>query len=800
MKTIKIIALFYLLLLSGGFTFAQSGGGCYAAQVIAPPQPLGLGQPSPGAIVRVCSSTATGTPCSPLTPGGLFSDTTLLTPISNPFTADQNGNYNFCASNGNYLVQTFPQTGTTYSFVVTVGIAPSGSYTFSGNNVFTGTNQFSGIELSDTLCTGSLAGFSVLCATSSGPEVSINGAGFLFMPTIAGDIGGTSASPTVTSAHITGGTVNTMARFNASSNLVPSACTDNGSTVACTEPISSTGDMSGATGTFSGSVTAGSVQGSVSPNAFTDVAISAAITATPDGGELYLPAGTYVLSGASLPFTISKRITIRGAGWDTVLQVGAGVGATTDVFLLKPSTVNDVQGMRLQDFYITPASGAPGRSAFMVDGTNASVSNLVIDHVRVDTLGNYAFNTQNMTGTNSSVNGSPYVLKITNSLISGGMNLTLVGDTVNIEGNTFTGPRDITVKQIGAAGTNGGAHGFRCVGNNITVTGGSVIQNAWQGIWGWNDMESPNTSTETNSALLDLQGNASANVQGFQIVGNFLGGSAPQVSTSLRIDRATGTVVRDNFIPQATTGAVVTANAANTAFMLNTHAPNNPLSSWLSDSGTKTWGMEYDQATSLMNFFGAANAYATTVGTKGVVVNSASVTINPTNGIFAASSGDPSSTGVDTAMWRAGANSWAFGNAFGDVSGNQIYRYTQLVENAAPSGIAGRDLIYADSTAHRLSMKNNNGSAVTVGTTPLYNASGTEQVGAPHIVQDTCTLGTNCGVTLSGSAAYTNATSYTCTCQDETAIVSCKVAQTSGSAFTITGTGTDVIRYSCAGN
>lgn len=85
----------------------------------------------------------------------------------------------------------------------------------------------------------------------------------------------------------------------------------------------------------------------------------------------------------------------------------------------------------------------------------------------------------------------------------------------------------------------------------------------------------------------------------------------------------------------------------------------------------------------------------------------------------------------------------------------------------------------------------------TVPTT--YNHSGTQQT-ATHLVQDTCTLGTDCGVTLSGAAVYTNATSYTCTCQDDTAIASCRVNQTSGSAFTITGTGTDVIRYQCVGN
>lgn len=69
-----------------------------------------------------------------------------------------------------------------------------------------------------------------------------------------------------------------------------------------------------------------------------------------------------------------------------------------------------------------------------------------------------------------------------------------------------------------------------------------------------------------------------------------------------------------------------------------------------------------------------------------------------------------------------------------------------------------------------------------------------------HIVQDTCTLGTSCSVTLTNSAVFTSSTSYTCLTQDDTAIAATKCAQTSGSAFIITGTGTDVIRYTLIGN
>lgn len=84
-------------------------------------------------------------------------------------------------------------------------------------------------------------------------------------------------------------------------------------------------------------------------------------------------------------------------------------------------------------------------------------------------------------------------------------------------------------------------------------------------------------------------------------------------------------------------------------------------------------------------------------------------------------------------------------------------------------------------------------------TPTAYNAAGTQQTNG-HFVFGTCTLGTSCAVTLVGSAVYTGAATYVCTAQDQTAIAATKVAQASGSAFTITGTGTDVLGYSCIGN
>jgi hypothetical protein len=83
---------------------------------------------------------------------------------------------------------------------------------------------------------------------------------------------------------------------------------------------------------------------------------------------------------------------------------------------------------------------------------------------------------------------------------------------------------------------------------------------------------------------------------------------------------------------------------------------------------------------------------------------------------------------------------------------------------------------------------------------PVFTSAGVRSI-SPHIVADTTTLssGGTITVTLTGSAAYTSATSYFVICTDDTANHSVLVTQTSGTAFTITGTGNNVVHFICIG-
>jgi hypothetical protein len=83
--------------------------------------------------------------------------------------------------------------------------------------------------------------------------------------------------------------------------------------------------------------------------------------------------------------------------------------------------------------------------------------------------------------------------------------------------------------------------------------------------------------------------------------------------------------------------------------------------------------------------------------------------------------------------------------------------------------------------------------------TAVYGHSGTQAVAA-HITMDVGTFsGGTLGVNFSGAGAFTSSTSYFCSANDTTAANPIKIAYTSGTAVTFTGTSTDSFRYVCVG-
>ena len=321
----------------------------------------------------------------------------------------------------------------------------------------------------------------------------------------------------------------------------------------------------------------------------TNAGIQSAVNATPDGGTVFLPPGTYTLTGTgSEEILISKKINFVCSGWGTILQVDSSVPGTTDIIHINPAGL--VQGLTVQDCYITPVSGTPGRHGISIDGTTSTASNMRIIHNRIDALGGKSIAVINATGQS---NGTPYASTFKDNVTLGGWDFTNAGDSVNIENNVMTGSGGFIWFPVGATvhpASNGGAHGFRFEGNNYTNTGGIYIGNGWQGTIAYNNIEVAGL-TETNAGCIDVDGNSAGNIENFKIIGNFIacanGGSA---IAQVRVNRANATVISQNYVARATgTSYTVTSSANSTLILNNRQSPSGELiTTWLSDSGTGT--------------------------------------------------------------------------------------------------------------------------------------------------------------------------------------------------------------------
>ncbi len=128
------------------------------------------GRPMAGASVRVCTSPATGQPCSPL--ALVYSDAGLTQALANPLSADGLGNYTFYAAPGRYEIEisgpgittkqipnvilpSDPSTPTFTTVTTTSGIsafslALSGSLTVSGSAAVTGSLTVGGAPVPST--------------------------------------------------------------------------------------------------------------------------------------------------------------------------------------------------------------------------------------------------------------------------------------------------------------------------------------------------------------------------------------------------------------------------------------------------------------------------------------------------------------------------------------------------------------------------------------------------------------------------------------------------------------------------
>jgi hypothetical protein len=110
----------------------------------------GVTRPIPSATITVCAANTPGLPCSPPLASTLFKDAALTQPLSNPFTADPNGNYQFAIAGGNYTVTESAAGFVGYSYQLTANCSP-GVCTIT---TLTATGNITGNQFISTVSTG----------------------------------------------------------------------------------------------------------------------------------------------------------------------------------------------------------------------------------------------------------------------------------------------------------------------------------------------------------------------------------------------------------------------------------------------------------------------------------------------------------------------------------------------------------------------------------------------------------------------------------------------------------------------
>jgi hypothetical protein len=314
------------------------------------------------------------------------------------------------------------------------------------------------------------------------------------------------------------------------------------------------------------------------PYGLTSAGLQNAVNATPSGGTLFLPCGTWIITGTT---TLTQPITMRGNGQCSVLQVAGSVGASVDILLFQP-TVGNGAFSTFRDFWVSAASGTPGRHGLHISGASAVIGHLVIDGLRFDQLGGNAIYADG----SGLAQGVPAVSTITHSSILGGIVMTNCGDTVRIVDNKFNGAGGIDATFIA------GASSLLVRGNNLTSDLGIHIGgNATTVQIVENELE-PTLATwvGSNGAVVDIDGLVSAHAADVIVARNSFQINST-TANGVRVNYADRTMIFANRFGRgagASKDVVVTANATGTTIGTNDWVQGAPYTSMISDSGTGT--------------------------------------------------------------------------------------------------------------------------------------------------------------------------------------------------------------------
>ncbi|MCU1338851.1 MAG: hypothetical protein JWO19_4432 [Bryobacterales bacterium] len=370
--------LLLLLSLSCASSLCAFGQGVTVAPQTAFKVVNGLTTPIANAAITVCAANTGGFPCSPALANSIFKDTALTVPLSNPFFADANGNYQFAIAPGNYTVTVtnFGFAGQSYQLTVATPISLAGGLGDPGANgpIFrNGLNTTRPAASADVIAlfSGSCSVATILrgdgsCAPGGNPAGSDQQLQFNNSAAFGGASGltwnsGTSifgiAAPTDFTAQASPGNPaagKVRAYFDSTSGI--ETCLTSSGGDAC--PV---------------------LKGAFIVDGVRYATVQAALNAVPStGGIVFVPAGTYTSSSA---LTINTANTTLWCAPATILQF---TGATDGVVIADASPL--LNHIRIDGCNIQTTNAAGGKALSFNTPLHGTTENTVIG-VRITVSG-----------------------------------------------------------------------------------------------------------------------------------------------------------------------------------------------------------------------------------------------------------------------------------------------------------------------------------------------------------------------------------------------------------------------------
>lgn len=296
------------------FCFAACGlaqGGGISGQVISP-----AGYPVAFGFVRICPTTSSGTPCSPLT-ANVYADPALTIPVANPYATDSFGNYSvFVAAGSYYIVQvsfTSNQQPYTYAYIEAA----------ASSSVAAAAPQYS-IPVYTTPGTGATLGESYVDPTNG--QLRTDSAGGLYVA------GGAHFYGSLTGTTLTGATFNATGTYEVNGTQIAAAnllngVTGTGAIVLANTPTLITPVLGAATGTSL--VLSGNGQAQIfnAISGFEVNGVALASTNLSDSANLARLNAANVFTAAQTIPNITGPTTVSGA-----LKAGSLSGTGTPTF------------------------------------------------------------------------------------------------------------------------------------------------------------------------------------------------------------------------------------------------------------------------------------------------------------------------------------------------------------------------------------------------------------------------------------------------------------------------------------